>query len=198
MFEILWPYLKYVFGFIGAVAVTEIFISIKWWPAYFMSGIPVFRHKLKVDAGAGHVPSAEQIEAAIPESGWGAPIRVRRIAENRFAFRESMLNINIGYVPVMHGSLCCDEQRGEIGVRGYANLSAALFAVFFVLSPLTLSLEPVDFVFPLFLMGLFVWIYRIQAKRFRQVGEAVQKIWSEGSGSAGSTTPVGEKERVEA
>jgi hypothetical protein len=180
MLEILWPYLKYVFGFIGVVAVTEIFISARWWPVYFISGIPVYRHTLKVGAEAGRVPSAEQIEAAIPDSGWGAPIHVRPIAENRFAFRESMLHFNIGYTPVMHGSLRYDEQAGEIVVRGYANLSAALFAVFFVLAPLTLPLEAVDFVFPLFLVGVFLWIYWIQAKRFRQVGEAAQRMWSEG------------------
>lgn len=180
MLEILWPYLKYLFGLIGVVAVAEIFFSARWWRPYFTAGIPVYRHTLRVAAGAGQVPSAAEVESALPDSGWGAPIHVRLIADNRFAFRESMLHFNIGYTPVMHGVLRCDRQTGEIEVRGFANLSAVLFAGFFLLAPFVLSLEPVDYVFPLFLVGLFMWIYRIQSKRFRQVGEVVQRLWSEG------------------
>ncbi len=179
MFDVLWPYLKYFFSFIGVVAVIEIFVSARWWPGYFMAGMPVYRHTLRGTTEAGRLPSAEQIEAAIPGSGWGAPIQVRRLSENRFAFRESLLNLNFGYIPVMHGLLCCDEQGGKIVIYGFANLSAALFAVFFLVAPFSLSLEPVEFVFPLFLVGLFVWIYRIQSRRFKQVGEAVQRLWAE-------------------
>ncbi len=185
MIDVLWPYLKYFFSFIGSVAIAEIFVSARWWPGYFMAGIPVYRHTLKVMTDNRQVLSAEQIEAAIPGSGWGAPIQVRRLSGNRFAFRESLLNLNFGYIPVMHGLLSCDEQRGEIVVHGFANLSAALFAVFFLVAPFSLSLEAVDFVFPLFLVGLFLWIYRIQAKRFSQVGEAVQKLWTEKCASEG-------------
>ncbi len=177
MIEVLWPYLKYVLGFIGAVAAVEIFVSARWWPGYFLAGIPVYRHTLRIETEA-ELPSAEDIENAIPESGWGAPIQVRRIAENRFAFRESMLHFNIGYIPVMHGLLHCDAVRGEIVVWGYANLSAALFAVFFLIAPFSLSLEPFDFLFPLFLVGLILWIYRIQARRFGQVAEAVRTLWA--------------------
>ena len=180
MIEQLWPYLKYFFGFIGVVAAVEIYLSSTWWPGYFMNGIPIYRRRLMVAPEVVEIPTSGEIEAALPDSGWSTPMHVRLIGDNRFAFRETMCHFDLSYPPVMHGSFSYDRRTGEIKVRGFANSYAALFTCFFILAPLALPLEPVDYIFPLFVLGLFIWIYRVQVKRYRQVESAVQQVWPRG------------------
>lgn len=180
MIDLLWPYLKYLFGLIGVVAAVEIYLSSTWWPSYFMNGIPIYRRRLVVASEVTRIPTAGEIEALLPDSGWSTPMHVRLISDNRFAFREAMNHFDLSYPPVMHGCFSYDQQTGEIRLRGYANSYAALFTCFFVLAPFALPLDPVDYIFPLFVLGLFVWIYRVQVKRFRQVEEAVRQAWPRG------------------
>lgn len=177
MIEQLWPHLKYMFGVIGLVAGVELYLSARWWPGYFMGGILLYRRNLTVEGDHSALPTPGQIESSLPDSGGRAPMLVRRIGEDHYAFREAMRHVDICYPPVMHGSIFFDRAKGEIRVRGYANSYVTLFSCFFLLAPLTVPLEPVDYIFPAFVFGLFVWVYSIQARRFRQVEAAVQKEW---------------------
>lgn len=177
MIELLWPYLKYLFGFIGVVVVAEMYVSARWWPTYFLAGIPIYRRTFRTNGESGRLPTAAEIEAALPDSGWSSPMLIRQIGDNSFAFREAMRHFDIGYPPVMHGSIVLDRTTGNLKIYGYVNTYIALFSCFFLLAPLAIPLDPIDYIFPVFVWGLVAWIYRIQARRYRQVEEAVIKAW---------------------
>lgn len=118
MIETLWPYLKYLFGFIGAVAVIEIYLSTTWWPGYFLNGIPIYWRKVLVSPEILRVPSAEQIEKALPDSGWRTPLLVRSIGRTVSAFGKRC-NISISVIlPSCMAVLLTTDSRAFSGFEG--------------------------------------------------------------------------------
>ena len=91
-----------------------------------------------------------------------------------------MLHFGIGYTPVMHGCITCDPYRGQIEVRGYANWFTIAFSCCFLMFPLAAPLCGLDLILPLFLFGVLSAIYWMQKRRFRQVEEALLRLWEQG------------------
>jgi hypothetical protein len=177
MIEYLWQYIPYLFAALIIVALVETFLSARWSPGYFSRGIPIYHRTIMVPPGIGRTPTAEMIEAALPDSGWSAPMMVRQIGENLFAFREKLFHFGMGYTPVMHGYIECNPYAGRIEVRGYANWFTMIFSCYFLIFTLSVLFDFSDIIFPLFLLGLLLFIYSKQKKRFRQVEEAVLLLW---------------------
>jgi hypothetical protein len=174
MIEYFWPLFPFFFAFLLAVVLVETFLSGRWIPTYFSKGISIYHHNITVISGIQRIPTAELIEATLPESGWHAPILVRQIGENQFAFREKMFHFGMAYTPLMHGYIKCDPYTGQIKIRGNANWFPVCFSFYFLMFFLTMPLNVPDIFFPMFLMGLLWFIYVKQKKRFRQVEEAIQ------------------------
>jgi len=176
MIEIFWPLFPFFFVFLLAVVLVETFLSGMWTPVYFSKGISIYHRNITISPGIQRIPTAELIEAILPDSGWHAPILVRQIGENQFAFREKMIHFGMAYTPLMHGYIKCDPYSGQIEIRGNANWFPVCFFIYFLMFFLTMPLDASDFIFPLFLFGLLWFIYVTQKKRFRQVVEAVQTL----------------------
>jgi hypothetical protein len=173
MIENFWPLFPFFFAFLLAVVPVEIFLSGRWTPVYYSKGISIYHRNITVSAGIQKIPKAELIEASLPDSGWHAPILVRQIGENQFAFREKMIHFGMGYTPLMHGYIKYDPYLGHIEIRGIANWFPVCFSFYFLMFFLAMPLDTSDIIFPLFLLGLIWLIYVKQKKRFRQVEEAV-------------------------
>ena len=180
MIEHLWPFLSFFFATLIATVIVETLLNARWSPHYFSKGISIYHHTVTMPPNIGMTPTAEAIESNLPDSGWYPPILVRKIGENQFAFREKMIHFGIGYTPLMHGCLMCDPYSGRIEIRGYANWFPMIFSCYFLMLSLSMPLDSLGVIFPLFLFGLFWFIYSIQRKRFEQVAAAVQKMWERG------------------
>jgi hypothetical protein len=176
MIESIFPYL---FTFVFAAAVIEIILSARWSPRYFSTGIPIYKRTVAVTPGAGRVPAAEQVEAVLPPSGRSAPMVVRRIGENRLAFREKLFHFGIAYSPVMRGCITCDPATGGMEAHGYLNWYILLFISSFLFFLLILPVDPANIIIPLCMLVLLSYIYWMQKKRFAQVENAVLKLWRE-------------------
>lgn len=180
MIEYLRHFIPFLF-FSGIVAILlELILSAKWSPCYFTAGIPIYQRIIMAHPGIVRMPTAGEVEAALPYCGRSAPILVRRIGENRFAFREKLFHFGIAYSPLMHGCITCNPATGVIKVRGYLNWYIILLSCYLFLFSLLLPFNPTDVIIPLCLLVLMSYIYWMQKKRFRQVGDAVQKLWREG------------------
>jgi hypothetical protein len=170
------PYL--FFTVIASVAI-ETFLSARWMPFYYKSGISVYRRKIIVQAGFSQEPTAEKIEAGLPDNGWFAPMLVRRLDDNTFAFREKMLSFRFGaYSPVMRGCIICKPHAGHVEIHGYANwfiVALSLYILVFFIAP---PIDVVDLLVPLFFTGILLSIYWIQKRRFRSVEEVFMKLQS--------------------
>lgn len=177
MIEYLWQFIPYLFASLILVALVETILSARWSPGYFSTGIPIYRQTITAQPVIGRVITAAMVESALPGSGWSAPMLVRSIGENRFAFREKMIHFGMGHTPVMHGCITCDPYKGQIEVRGYANWFPMVFTCYFLIFPLAAPLDAFDLLFPVFLFGLLLSIFWAQKKRFKQVEEALQRLW---------------------
>jgi hypothetical protein len=165
----------------GIVAIlVELILSARWSPFYFIAGIPIYQRIMFVQPGIERMPTAAEVEAALPDRGRSAPVLVRRIGDNRFAFREKLFHFGIAYSPLMHGCVTCNPATGEIRVQGYLNWYILLFSFYFLLFLLLLPFDPINVIIPICLLVLMSYIYWMQAKRFRQVGDVLRKLWGEG------------------
>lgn len=160
--------------------VVELVLSARWSLFYFIAGIPIYQRKIMVQPGIMRMPAPGEIEAALPDSGRSAPILVRRLSGNRVAFREKLFHFGIAYSPLMHGCITCNPARGEIRIRGYLNWYILLFSFYLLLFLVLLPFEPLNVIIFPCLLVLMSYIYWMQAKRYRQVGDAVRKLWIEG------------------
>jgi hypothetical protein len=165
----------------GIVAIlVELILSARWSSCYFAAGIPIYKRIIKVQSGIVRMPIAGEVEAALPDSGRSAPMIIRRIGENRFAFREKLFHFGIAYSPLMHGCIMYNAAAGEIKVHGYLNWYILLFSCYFLFFLMLLPFDPINVLIPFCLLVLISNIYWLQMKRYRQVGDAVRNLWSEG------------------
>jgi hypothetical protein len=179
MIEYLEQLIPYLLAF-GIVAVfVELILSARWSPFYFTAGIPIYQRIIWAQPGFVRIPAAVEVEAALPDNGRSAPLIVRRIAENTFAFREKLFHFGIAYSPLMHGCVTCIPATGEIKVRGYLNWYILLFSCYFFLFLLLLPFDWINVIIPICMLVLMSYIYSMQKNRYRQVGDAVQKLWRE-------------------
>jgi hypothetical protein len=166
----------YLFTLAFVVIVIEIILSASWSPAYFRTGIPVYRQRITDLSGSGQMPSAEKVETFLSTAGGSAPLLVRRIGENRLAFREKLFHFGVCYSPVMRGLVTCKPATGEMEVRGYLNWYILLFIISILLFLSILPFEPANIIIPICMFVLLTYIYWIQKKRFREVEDAVRKL----------------------
>jgi len=176
MKEYLWQLTSYIFISGIVILLIELVLSIRWSRFYFIFGIPIYQHDEMVQSGIERVPTAEEIEAALPESGRRAPMLVRRIDEYSFAFREKLFHFGISYSPVMHGYITCNPATGQIVSRGYVNWYILVFSCYFLSFPLVLPIGQIAIVIPICLMVMITYIFLMQKKRFRQVEDAVRTL----------------------
>jgi len=180
MIEHLRDFIPFLF-FSGIAAIlVELILSARWSPFYFTAGIPIYQRNIMEHPEIVRMPAAGEVEAALPDSGRSAPMLVRRIGENRFAFREKLFHFGVAYSPLMHGCITCNPATGEIKVRGYLNWYIILLSCYLFLFSLLLPLDSADVIIPLCLLVLMSYIYWMQKKRFRQVGDVVRKLLREG------------------
>src|ERR1035441_1595126 len=162
MIEYLHYLIPYLFAF-GIVAIlVELILSASWSFCYFTAGITIYQWVIMVQPGIVRMPTAGEVEGALPDSGRSAPMHIRRIGENRFAFRERLFHFGIAYSPLMHGCITCNRATGEIKVRGCLNWYILLFSCYLILFLLLLPFDSANIIIPLFLLVLISYIYRNQ------------------------------------
>jgi hypothetical protein len=159
---------------------VELLLSARWSSCYFTAGIPIYQRIMTAQPGIVRMPTAGEVEAALPDRGRSAPMLVRRIGANRFAFREKLFHFGIAYSPLMHGCITCNPATGEIMVRGYLNWYIILLSCYLLLFSLLSPFDPADIIIPACLLVVLYYIYCLQKGRFREVGDVLQRLWREG------------------
>lgn len=177
MTESIWQMIPYLFTVVFAVAIIEIILSAGWSPIYFTTGIPIYRRLMAARPGATEILSPEQIQSALPPGGKRSPMLVRGVGKSRLAFRERIFHFGVGYSPVMRGSIKYDPKTGKAEVCGYLNWYILTFASSLLLFILISPFDPANIIIPLCMLVVLTYIYWIQKKRFREVGDAVLKLW---------------------
>ncbi len=176
MNESIWQIIPYLFTLVLSAAVIEIILSVRWSRIYFTTGIPIYRRTIAIGHDQVQLPSPEQIEDALPPRDRRAPMIVRRIGINQLAFREKLFHFGVGYSPVMRGCITYRPLRGEAEVCGYLNWYILTFASSLLLFLLISPFDPANIIIPLCMLVVLTYIYLMQKKRFREVGNAVLKL----------------------
>lgn len=165
----------WAFGVVGAVAVVEIILSLRWNRFYFSSGIPIFRQELSAQSPKPELPSSQRMEERLSKSAF-PPLQFRRLDSDSLGFREKAAGawFRFSYTPVMHGLLRFNRPSARVEVVGFLNW----FVLVFVLAVVMASFSFHEPVFLVFLASLLALIYIIQAKRFRQVTTYALQEWN--------------------
>lgn len=175
-----------MFFFVFVLAFLDLFLNATWNPFYYRFGIPIYRGTFKANGFPGqHPPSAEAVETAVPQEIWTG-IAVHQLDKDLLAFREKLVDrrwFRMKYSPLMHGALKFDKPSGTVKVAGFLNWFPVIFACLFIGGAGFVGFVTGDFVaemliFPLFLGGLFTFIYVIQRNRFEIVAETAVKLWA--------------------
>ena len=153
-----------IFGFI-ALVVAETVLSARWYPAYFRTGLVVFRKAVELPGTSPILPPATTLQAAM-KSAWLPSFLFREVSPGEVVFREKLLEFSLlSYTPLMHGHIDLPPYSRIAVVRGRLNWSVIFFVLFFALGP---AGEAWFFMLP-FLAGVLGLIYIMQASRYRRV-----------------------------
>ena len=161
---------------LALLVVGESLLAAFWIPAYFRSGIPVFRRDYRL---AGH-PGALDLEAVATHfrgEGRLPDLVFREIGRGEYAFREAMVWIGRArHMPVMHGRIVIHPTQATISVVGHLKWFA--LALPFVCFALVDSLRTLSASVGLLGMGVIavtaVIAYTTQTGRFARVAEVVR------------------------
>ncbi len=165
-----------LFPLVFIVAIIEMILSGFWVRLYFRSGIPIYDRRHSAQPISQPIRDSNIIESLFPESKY-PKLLFRSAGDNFFVFREKAIAFSgFTYTPVMHGNLDIDPYRGQVRVIGRLNWFTLVFSILFAVVPVYwINGDPVGFIFPVFLAGLLTFIYKIQHKRFLEVGELVSE-----------------------
>jgi hypothetical protein len=153
-----------------AVFAVEAFLSSRWLPSYFRSGLILFSKRIEAPAPEpSGLPHAIQLEFEM-RSALTSPLLFRTLSPGEIAFREELFEMRLlGYSPLMHGHIEARPTDQSVFVRGRLNWSSLVLFV-----SLALFLHGRElYEFMALLVAAFVSLYAIQAYRFRQVGDVV-------------------------
>ena len=169
-----------LFALTVGVAILEMVLGGTWNRFYLLVGVPIFSYETKGTHPRPVPVDGKELEDAMPDSKHG-PIKVRKLTDNEFAFRESFWAGGFrtyynSYTPVMHGKLEYTP-TGSVQVTGLVNWFPVFFIILFVRLPITWGGEnPFHYIFPVFLIGLLGWIYSTQVRRFKEVANVAASV----------------------
>ena len=173
----LWQFIPYLLTASICSVIIEIILSVSWVPGYFSSGIAIYVRKIKIAPGEGRLPTAKELESALSTLK-GAPLLVREIGKDRFAFREKLFYCGAGgYSPVMRGYLVVRPEKNELEVRGYLNWYLFFFSICLLFFLVTTPTKPAALIITCCFLVLVSYIYLIQKKRFMEVDDMVRQLW---------------------
>lgn len=170
-----------VFFVLLPVFIVEMTFNYTWNNFYFRAGIPIFRHEIKHTVTTPLLYGTNEIEKAIPNSIF-VPIRILKLSDNEFAFRESFFwgIIRFSYPPIMHGIMRVTPS-GNIRIVGLLNYFPIFFCILFISFAISESphYDILYIIIPLsFLFAFWALIYFIQYKRFRAVANAIESLYT--------------------
>lgn len=174
-----------MFQLIFVLIFFELLLSATWHSTYFRYGIPIYRQTLKANGYPGQPPSAQAVEKAVPTGIWTG-IAVHQLDKDILAFREKLIEwrfFRMNYTPLMHGAMKFDKESGSLKVVGFLNGFPVFFVLMFIGFLVTMIVTTHRFsgvilIFPLFMVGLFTFIYSIQSSRFNTVAKTAVQLWS--------------------
>lgn len=160
-----------IFYVVVGVMVLEIVLQLAWSPFYFGTGIRLFNERIPATAEMRHRLVLNCLERDVATSDW-MPMVFRPLPDGRTAFRESFFTSFTGrYYPVMRGLVVVDARRNQVRVEGICNWMTLAIALLCAAMPMVAaSAWPM-----LMMLGLFVYCYFIQRRRYHAVAEALRE-----------------------
>ncbi|MBT2767177.1 hypothetical protein J7J08_05970 [Stenotrophomonas sp. ISL-67] len=154
-----------------ALIVLEMVLLFTWNPFYFGMGIRLFNERIPATAEMRERLVLNCLERDVATQEWIALV-FHPLPGGRMAFRESYFMAFSGrYYPVMRGLVVVDAKRNQVRVEGICNWMTLGFAVLCVAMPMVAaSTWPL-----LIILGLFVYCYFIQRRRYHGVAEALRE-----------------------
>lgn len=166
---------------LGLIMILELILSSSWNYFYFKSGFPIFRKEIYNE---NHISkdsiNINELEYEFSKSV--APsIKFRKIADNEIGFREQIFQFSLfSYTPIMHGRIIIDEPFRQVRIKGQTNWYILTFPLvflsFFPFSSSEVGFTSFNLVPVLFLLGVFVILYFIQATRFKKVAKLIKNM----------------------
>lgn len=164
-------YFIWFLGLVG-IAVAEMFLSGLWAPFYFRYGLPVLVVQRPLVAAVDSLPDPQLLEREFSIKAM-SPLVFQGFSQTEYAFREKAVSFRLfSYTPVMHGRLELVESVPELRVIGIANWFTISFLAFSVAASWMFRWLS----FAAFVAVLVVGIYLLQARRFRGVCEAAERL----------------------
>jgi hypothetical protein len=154
---------------LAATFAAEAFLSWRWQPAYFRSGVVVFSRRIFFANALPSLPHPAQLEAPV-HSALTRSFVFHAISPTEVAFREKLFEIRLfSYSPLMHGVIEARPLERSVLVRGRLNWFSLLFFGAFTLFVPWHELG----LFVLLLPVIFGVLYFVQAVRYHRVASVL-------------------------
>lgn len=160
-----------------AIAILETLLSACWSKIYWHLGVPLLRFKVPIRAGKLPLDLGD-LSQRLPDDGNTAFV-FHEFKAGYLGFRETMRppKGRFNYTPLMRGTLEITADN-HVQVTGRLNWFPVVFGALFIWFSFALPSQKtpplsVSVLFPLFLAGMLIFIFRIQFKRFRRLAELV-------------------------
>lgn len=149
-----------------ALLFLELIVQFAWTPAYYGSGIALFKRRIAIPAAAPVRLSPGSLERDMAVDT-RLPLVFHAMPDGCIAFCESFA---VRFYPVMRGRIEVDARRREVRVLGLCNWNTLAITL---TMPFMIALRPSAA--PMLLMlVMFLVCFLVQRKRFLGVVEAVR------------------------
>ena len=149
-----------------ALLFLELIVQFAWTPAYYGSGIALFKRRIATPAAAPVRLSPGSLERDMAVDT-RLPLVFHAMPDGRIAFRESFA---VRFYPVMRGRIEVDARRREVRVLGLCNWNTLAITL---TMPFMIALRP-NAAPMLLMLVMFLVCFLVQRKRFLGVVEAVR------------------------
>jgi len=159
-----------------AIPVWEIVVSIRWNERYYKSGFLVFRRLFLKKLINDKAISEYYIEKLLSKNGYGRISFHRSVRDNFFLFKENGVRvykggINYVFLPVLHGNLTIDPEKGEVLMVGRLNWSIVLIIMFFSI----LLFHGMGYRVVAFFSAILIITYLYQVMVFYKIADILEK-----------------------
>lgn len=148
---------------------------------YFTTGLPIFLLRIPVERHYSNMPTSHYFETQFQSTWWADALEFKEIDTGTYAFREKFFDFRMyafRYSPVMHGLLIFDRNNKQVIVKGFANWTALIFELLFLMAVIAEAPFPAILLFVFLPFLFFLFIYSLQHSRFSDVARFAAEAWT--------------------
>ena len=168
-------------GMLLSIGFVETILRSVWSKMYFTTGLPIFFLRIPVERHYSNTPTSYYLETHFQSTWWANTLVFNEIEAGMYAFREKFFDFRMyafRYSPVMHGLLIFDRNNKQVIIKGFANWTALIFELLFLMAVIAEASFPDILLFVFISFLFFLFIYLVQHSRFSDVARFAAEAWT--------------------